>query len=166
MEQWSYEGPQEGIRGAIRKKMPARYGNLDLPYVVAVNALDVSVDQDDIDDVLFGDKQLTATRYQDGSIKEHLSRKLNGAFYGPEGPRNCRVSGLLMLGSFCGFWPWNAATEVPVLWHNPWASRPLVPEMWPLAQMVFDSSSSQMVKRDGVDVADVLRLPRGWPQSP
>lgn len=164
MYEFRYVEPQEGIHDAVRKKA-TKYGDLDLPYIVAVNALDLFVDQDAVAAALLGDEQYIATLYEDGSTKGHQSRKPNGVFYGPQGPQNTRVSGVLMLGGFGGLRPWNVATEVPVLWHNPWALYPLAPETWSLPQMVFDSSSSQMVKREGLQIAEVLGLPPGWPRS-
>jgi hypothetical protein len=156
--------PQEGIRDAVRKKA-TKYGNLDLPYIIAVNALDIFVDQDAVIEALFGDECIVATLYKDESTKHHLSRKPTGAFCGPQGPQNTRVSGVLMLGGFGGLRPWNVATEEPVLWHNPWASYPLLPEMWPLPKMICDPSSSRMVKCGGLEVAGVLGLPPEWPRS-
>lgn len=136
-----------------------------MPYIIAVNALDIFVDQDAVVEALFGDECIVATLYEDESTKHHLSRKPNGAFYGPQGPQNTRVSGVLMFGGFGGLRPWNVATEEPVLWHNPWASCSLLLEIWPLPQMICDPSSSHMVKRGGLEVAGVLGLPPGWPRN-
>lgn len=164
MEQWSYEGSRKEIRGAIRKKA-TKYGNLDLPYFVAVNALGLSVEQNEIEEALFGDRPLLAIRHSNGLIEQGQFREPNGIFYGPKGPQNTRVSGALIVGSSCGLWPWNVAAEEPVLWHNPWASLPFALEAWPLSQIRFELSSSRPLKRNGLDIANVLNLSKKWPRD-
>jgi hypothetical protein len=157
--------PQEGIRGAIRKKA-TKYGELDLPYIIAVNALEEFVEQDAAVEALFGDECIVATPYmhESGLIKSewHPSRKRNGAFWGPQGWQNTRVSGVMML---CRLLPWSVATQEPVLWHHPQASQPLLPDAWSLPQRILDLPSGKWVKRGGIEIAKVFGLLDNWPRK-
>lgn len=110
------------IREAITRKA-GRYGDLDLPYVVAVNVLE-GIDEIDIAEALFGREQFTVVfspGRPDEPVDIRMSRPPNGAWTRAGGPRYTRVSAVLL------------ATELYVhnipranlrLYHNPWAQRP------------------------------------------
>jgi hypothetical protein len=78
--------PQEGIRGAIRKKA-TKYGELDLPYIIAVNALEEFVEQDAAVEALFGDECIVATPYRPKPNIAVVDRKVGSSFRLPVSSR-------------------------------------------------------------------------------
>lgn len=85
--------PHIGIRKSIQDKA-TKYGELDLPYIVAINVIDEfeSDDSDiDISNALFGEEQFTVIFRGNELIDQRPWRKSNGAWYGPEGAQNRRV---------------------------------------------------------------------------
>jgi hypothetical protein len=148
----------KAIRAAVCSKA-TRYGELDLPYLIAVNVVAEHVDNIDTMNALFGEECVEFRMNPDGSIAQALGRKKDGAWYGPTGPRNTRVSGAIILN---GLAEW-AVHQTPVLIHNPYATKPFPLDRWPLLQRVFDERRKRVVDRSGADIVDLLRLPRPWP---
>jgi hypothetical protein len=83
---------RSAIIGAVEKKAE-RYGDLDAALVVAVNAVNQHLDRDDMIEALFGSDYVTVGGDPPGVIG--TGRSPNGAWYGPAGPRNTRVSAAL-----------------------------------------------------------------------
>lgn len=118
-------GPGEGdwvddrraLRDAVTKKA-TRYGELGMPYIVAVNAVNQHLDEIDIMNALFGQETLEVSRTLDGPGLPCLRRQPDGAWWGHKGPINTRVSAVLVLSSLT---PWNIRVYSPVVYHNPWA---------------------------------------------
>lgn len=144
------------IRSAVKKKA-GKYGKLETPLVVAVNALDESASERDVLDALLGEECVTFSVYpggQPGDLRE--TRKRDGAWVGPHGPENRRVSAVL-IAYHLNAW---RLTETPLLIHNPWAYNLLHPKLWSLPQKVptfrFDAFN-------GRDATTMLRLPLPWP---
>jgi len=127
--------PHIGIRESIQDKA-SKYGKLDLPYVIAVNVIDeLGVDDIDVSNALLGEEQGTAIFRENSLIEGRPGRKPNGAWHGPRGPQNRRVSAALIA---VNLFPGNSAKVIPMLWHNPWARIPLTQDIWPLPQLVPD----------------------------
>jgi hypothetical protein len=148
------------IRDAIVAKA-GRYGDLELPYVIAVNALDESsVDRIDVMDALFGEEQYIVTFGQSGISESEMSRAPNGAWMSGSGPRYTRVSAVLVAVRLL---PWTVGSAGVCLIHNPWAQRPYFSELTRLPQGI--PQDGRMEWQDGESLAEVLELPAGWPVS-
>ncbi len=105
------------LREAIRRKA-SRYGPIRRPYVIAVNAVDQDLDKTSIMEALFG-QETFVLRQVDGSPSEpEMIRQRNGAWFGPPGPINTRVSAVLVVSSLS---PWSASVRCPELYLNPYA---------------------------------------------
>jgi hypothetical protein len=76
----------EPIRDAVKGKA-TRYGQLDLPYVIAVGALDDFADEDDALDALFGTRAVGVTRMPDGSYHTATSANTTARCGAPVDPR-------------------------------------------------------------------------------
>lgn len=100
------------LRRKIKKKA-ARYGALDRPYLLAVLALGDRVSERDVEHALLGAGQPVRL----GSGRDHA------VWMGPDGPRNTRLSGVLVARDLHSMEPY--AGTAPALWRNPWALRPL-----------------------------------------
>lgn len=100
------------LRRKIKKKA-ARYGTLDRPYLLAVLALGDRVSERDVERALLGG----ARPARPGGGGDHA------VWLGPDGPRNTRLSGVLLARDLHSLEP--EAGAAPALWRNPWALRPL-----------------------------------------
>ena len=152
--------PHLGIRKSIQDKA-TKYGELDLPYIVAINVIDeFGADDIDISNALFGEEQVTIIFRGNELIGQRPGRKPNGAWYGPGGPQNRRVSATLVSINLS---PWNIAKVTPFLWHNPWASRTLASDIWPLPQLIPDLKNNRLDKYDGKNSWQLFGLYPNWP---
>jgi hypothetical protein len=145
------------IRDALNSKA-TRYGVLDLPYVIAVNCVtDWDVDNDDILDVLFGTEQIILVQ---GSQAPIPSRRKDGAFMGPNGPWNTRVSAVLI----ATLYPWNLGSARFEFYSNPWAAKPLTDCNFPARRATV--SDGALVWTGASDLLGHFGLPLGWPDEP
>jgi len=150
-----------GIREAIKFKS-WKYGKLDLPCIVAINVLDESMaTKDEITDALFGEEQVILTLHGNKIIREEITRKPNGAWFGPKGPWNTRISAVLIAVNLL---PWNIARITPVLWQNPWASRPLNPELLPFPKFLAEEDN-HLKELKGKKSWELLGLDPNWPEN-
>jgi hypothetical protein len=152
--------PPVGIKKSIQDKA-SKYGELDLPYVIAINVIDeFGAHESDISDALFGKEQLVVITQGNKVVEEQLRREPNGVWYGPEGPQNQRVSAALITVNLT---PWTIAIATPSLWHNPWANRSLTSDIWSLPQLIPDSKNNRLVKHEGKNSRQLLGLYSNWP---
>ncbi len=159
MPEFQYVDDRTPIRDAILKKATA-YGDLNEAYVIAVNALGVSVDQTSILEALFGREQFVVRHGSDGrplALEPH--RAPDGVWTSASGPRFHRVSAALLV---TGLMPWNVASKVPTLYHNPWAERPYSGCLTRLPQVVPQEST--LTAREGIGSADLFGFPPAWPR--
>ena len=137
-----------------------KYGELALPFIVAVNVFDIFADSIDVMNALFGQEAVQVGRGPDGVLHNRLVRQPNGAWFGPRGPQNTRVSAALIALNLS---PWAMASITPILIHHPWASKPIPLEIWPLAQQALNRETHYMEERPGKSVRDFIALPDPWP---
>jgi len=147
------------ICNAIKGKA-TKYGRLNLPYIIAINVISEFCDNITISNALFGEENITITRMPNGTIRQRQGRNPNGAWWGPKGPQNTRVSGVLIFPYL--LWG-NIAKLTPVLWHNPWATKPFDPNILPLPQLVPDNQNKRLELRKGRSVNKIFNLPENWP---
>jgi hypothetical protein len=147
------------IRKAITAKA-GRYGDLELPYVIAVNALDeASVDVIDIMNALFGEEKCIVSSGEDGGISgAGITRVPNGAWTSESGPRNTRVSAVLLAVLL---YPWTVGSAVVRLIHNPWARRPYSSPLTCLPQGIPEDSAIKWL--EGKSLHELLGLVPKWP---
>lgn len=156
---------RRALRDAILDKA-TRYGDVKDPYVVAVNAVSQDLDDIAIGEALFGKETFIFPIRGDGMLHDEaddqprLRRLPDGAWTSSSGPRNTRVSAVLIVSHLM---PWTIATAQPRLYHNPRARRPYTGELTRLPQAV--PHAGRMEKRDGVSAANLFGLSQGWPRS-
>ncbi|EKO3425827.1 hypothetical protein NTK89_001823 [Vibrio fluvialis] len=146
------------IRKAIRTK-GHRYGELDLPFVVAVNFDRFNLNPIDEVQALFGQEQIVVKRDSDEPAR--LQRIPNGAWYGENGPQYRRVSGVWLFNDLMAS---QLASRRSVVYFNPWAYLP-APELLktlPHAEVV----NNQIQRKDGLTLRDIYGLPQDWPETP
>jgi hypothetical protein len=123
----SWVQPSLAIRDAVNSKA-TRYGELDLPYVVAVNAMSEFAHEEDAVDALFG--PLATIVRRTGGDEHEFARLPDGVWNserkGPGEPTNTRVSAVLSTERLT---PWTGGQQRARLIMNPWAKNPLPPEL-------------------------------------
>jgi hypothetical protein len=139
----------DNIRASSKGKT-SRYGELSIPYILALNVLDFAFDAEDIAEALFGDETVT---YNFETGEGFPGRKPNGVWFGPEGFQNRRMSGVCV---FRYLIPDKVGDVEPVLWHHPRANQPLPPDLWPLSQQNPNDEIGQLVEgQSAVDLLDI-----------
>lgn len=147
------------IREGVRAKRKI-YGQLNLPYVIAVNILEQFVHIHSTVDALFGREAVRHIGYTDGTDKTEYVRNPDGIWISERGPINEGISAVLV---FLQMWVWNMSTIQSALIYNPFASKPLIDEL-PFRRIVGDRASGKFSEiAEKKSIAEVLRLPTPWP---
>lgn len=150
--------PRESIADAVKKKA-SRYGQLDMPYIIAVNTLDIFVDHIAVMEALFGKEVIQfSTLNGDLASGPELRRRPDGRLFFKRSPINTRVSGVLLMQNVA---PWNVASVRPILYLNPWAQYPYTGALRNLTR--YEGDGQQMDLREGVHPRELFCLPAGWP---
>lgn len=157
VEEFSWVDSKGAIRNAVLDKA-GRYGHLNLPYIIAVNALGVHVDREDIVDALIGDTQYMVN-LDDPSSEATPTRNYNGAWTTKTGPRYTRVSAVLM---FHRLLAGNIPAVNVCLYHNPWATREFTSVLTQLPQVL--AKERQLEWMDGMSLGKLFGLAPGWPE--
>ena len=128
--------PEELVKSALDDKA-AKYGVLDVPYIIAINTSDtVWIQPTIIERSLYG--------APGGQGWFHSSR------------HSYRVSAVAVA---YGLYSWKIATNDFELWHNPFSTHHLGTDFWPDAQHFQDPSSGETSLLDGRDMHELLGLP-------
>jgi hypothetical protein len=149
---------RRSIRDAIVEKAGA-YGALDLPYLIAVNALADHVDTTDVMEALFGREQFTFRRDLGAAQRPEFSRVPDGAWTSAKGPRYTRVSAALVC---TGLGPSTLRWGSACLYENPWAARKYEGELNQLPRAIARDENT-MEWLNGTSLSDVFDLPPDWP---
>lgn len=147
--------PHEAIRDSIFDKA-SRYGELDLPYVVAINAMEEYADEDSAMDASFGTEAVAIN--EDGGHR--WIRNRDGVWFGAGGPQHRRVSAILSTERLTF---WSLGQRRMRLISNPWATRPLTSANWRVDK--HEVTDERLRKEIGVSVREQLELPDGWPEQ-
>ncbi|MGW7750283.1 hypothetical protein ACWGK6_01680 [Streptomyces violaceusniger] len=138
---------------AVRKK-GRKYGDLALPFIVAVGNSAVFPEDEDTESALYG----TSVEYahHTGST---FGRNADGYWTAAQDQAHSRVSGVLTVDNPA---PWTWAKKVPVLWQSPAPDSlpaPVLPT-WETAQLVDIRIERQPAARP---IHTSLGLPEHWP---
>lgn len=151
--------PVTPIRRAIEKKA-GRYGNLDLPYVIALNTLGEFSSRAHVLEALYGGEVLVHSRYHDGTTQMRLERNPDGAFVAANGKRNTRVSAVLL---FDGARPSNLTSASVELYPNYFTEIPYEGVLQQLPRVELDEGRDTFVPIPGQSLGEVLGLSRESP---
>lgn len=147
--------PEVAIKGAVEGKA-GRYGDIDLPLVIAVNALEEFARVGDAIDALFG--TFGAVVSADGAARG--VRNPDGAWQGRGGPVYTRSSALLFVA---GFSAWSIGQRTLRLIHNPWARSPIAD--LPLGVDTSTVIDGTLETQPGQSLREIFGLPAGWPED-
>lgn len=143
------------LRQAIEGKSN-RYGELDLPFVIAVNGLDHNAEEYDAMAALLG--QLVYRFVPGDADSGRWDRDWDGAWISPNnGPRRQGVSGVLVFNELS---VWAAERERGLFVHNPWARQPL--NSSPLNVDRLLPQNGEFVRSNGKTFAELLGWEKAW----
>jgi len=148
----------DDVRGALQKKA-GRYGALDLPYVVAVNAQGTFARENAALDALLGSPYVMLEQTADG-LAHRESRNPDGVWCGPSGARR---KGLSAVFSTEGIDPWNFAARRGRLIRNPWATAPILSLDLGVDDFQPDEDRYRIVP--GRSMGEIFGLPDRWPEA-
>ena len=129
-------------RAVLKKSIDykaTKYGELDRPFVIAVNAKS-GTGRDVVAKALFGSKE-----YYDKS----------DGVWNPT--RNTRLSGVLETTVV----PWSVHCAPLCLYHNPFAKRSCREDLWKIPQAIARDSGVEWL--EGSNSAELFELPKEWP---
>lgn len=139
-----------GIKARIDHKY-GHYGELSIPYVLALNVVDAYADRESLLDALLG-QEVVNLNWETG---ETFVSRLPGAWFGPNGPQKTRMSGICV---FSRLRPENMHIVNPVIWHHPFANIPLEPDLVSLTQQIPNHSKESYELREGVHPSRLLQI--------
>lgn len=146
----------KAIRDIVKAK-GNRYGDMQQQLLIAVNVLRMAGDID-VMQALFGEEVCTVNTLTDDPPK--LDRNLNGVWTSPNGPDYTRIGGVLVCQAVS---PWTFAVSNPRLWHNPWATNPVIGPICSLPQAV--AKNGRMEKTPGMHPREIFDLYAEWPRD-
>jgi hypothetical protein len=145
------------LRKALREKGSA-YGELDVPFVVALRGGSLTDDDYDLMNALYGTWQLQIMTAADGGVSTRDTRARDGFWVGPQGWRNSGVSAVLWANNIA---PWTVANNVPTLWQHPDARHSIdVPSIW---RRAYPSEGQMQFELPSVPISELFGLPSTWP---
>jgi hypothetical protein len=147
---------KEQIRDTVKHKS-GRYGNPDIPVVLALNCVGSFPEDEDIAAALYGSIAVQYVPDAPGSSK--TVRLRDGAWIDEQGPRGRRVSAVL---SAVQLHSHTAVKVAPQLWHHPRAQVSLNVG-WPFSEWRCSEQGLIASQRREVDMATLLGLPPEWP---
>ncbi len=145
------------LRDAIIDKASA-YGNLEQPFIVAVNAMKI-IDDISAMEALFGKEQFNLLFSQTSPVDvvdTKMTRIPDGVWTSRHGPTNTQLSAALIVRNLR---PWSIGESACRLYHNPWALAPYSSSLTDLPQAVPDKEQIGKVK--GRAFVEILGI--DWP---
>jgi hypothetical protein len=144
----------DSIREKLRSKA-RKYGEPPVPFVIAVNVLDVTCEaEDELRQALFGHQHAVVNAQGECRIV-HMS---NGLWLKKDGPHYPNVSGVLLVE---GATPWTIRVVESCFYPNPWASIPLSQSLQRFRKVMVQDGA--VIRTPGEAIGEILELPDNWP---
>jgi len=156
MEAYSIQ-PRESLRKSLKAKA-SKYGTIKAPFVIAANTMADHFKRTDAMEALFGKEGYHFGTWDKPLGEPVMVRSPDGLWFGPKGPSATRVSAVLIAKTVT---PWTVAESKPVVYHNPWAARPITNLFGSLTTNT--AIGDKMVERPGLVGGEIFELPDGWP---
>ena len=156
-----FSSGREDLRRKLKHKA-YRYGDLDAPYLIAVETPGAFTDEEDVMQALYGPEVVEIDA--DALVAVETTRMPDGLWRQGSTTRAGRVSGVLV---DLGAGPYSTAKRWPTLWANPWADHSVADLDWPWPQRVADLASDRVELREASsEPAEFFDLPADWPGEP
>ena len=150
----------------LRRRLTAKakaYGDLDAPFVIAIDAVGEFTEDRDFISALYG---TPAVRYYQnagpGAPPPASIRQFDGLWARRHGWHHTQVSAVLASTRIT---PWTVGSAVPTLWHHPGADLP-VNEICPLLRQARLDLTRGQIQYDSPEITphEFFELPEGWPE--
>ncbi len=151
--------PGDDLRGSLLKKAN-KYGQLAVPYVIALNSAGDAAGERDLLDALLGSTVAIVRRStadQGGGIE--AGRANDGVLHDGRRPRKRGVSAILSFDHVSAWRPWGRGARIV---RNPWANRPLPDIPLPVDQLNPVDGEFVKIPNDAGPV--MFGLHRDWPE--
>ncbi|WP_237542738.1 MULTISPECIES: hypothetical protein [unclassified Streptomyces] len=138
------------------KNKGGKYGDLDLPFIVAIGNAALFHEDEDIESALYG----TSVEYEQHT-EPTFARNSDGYWIAAQARTHSRVSGVLVVDNPA---PWTWTKKIPVLWQSAASGSlpaPVLPS-WETAKLVDNHVERQPATRP---VHTALGLPERWPSG-
>lgn len=160
-------GMYPSLAGVVNDKEMARktlnrkgrhYGLPDKPFVIALLCMSSFMEEEDIEQAVFG--SLAYQYYVNEPSREgQWVRQRDGFWMRGTQPRGTRVSAVL---AATGLMPWSPARQIPRLWLNPWATKPLTVTD-PFPTTTIDNRGQVASTETNAEAHVILGLSKDWP---
>jgi hypothetical protein len=141
------------MQEAIERKA-TKYGEMDLPYIIALNALGDCAEEEHILDAFFGQEVTIVSMIRDtGKTIERNDRSRDGALIRGNKAVNTRVSAVLLN---IGLTPRNLSNASIRIYHNPWAQNPYSGILNELPRSV--PKEGEMQYSDGKNIRHIFEI--------
>lgn len=145
------------ITAAVKHK-GGKYGDLELPLVVAVNIDSFHLDRIDEMQALYGEEQFSFTA-DDPQREPKFVRAPNGAWHGKRGAESRRVSGAWL---FNGVSVYSVAVSKSTLYVNPWAHHAIPQCLRRLPHATLEAEKMKWL--EGASIRELLGVHEAWPE--
>lgn len=148
-------GAEESLQDSINSKAK-RYGKLDKPYLICVNALSIKTSSGfDIENAIWGSLAFSWST-NPNNRDEKLIRQPDGIFVNKKGKRLTNVSGILITRVF----PHNIPAANYWLFKHPFTDNPLDFDL--LGLMYNYVENNQIQKCTGDNLSDIFQIDKDW----
>lgn len=146
------------IRDTVKRKA-GKYGQLDIPLVVAVNSSGFHLDRIDEMQALYGQEQFIFSAVQPDAPPK-MERASNGLWRGPTGAQYARISAVWI---FKDMGLYTLAKRPQTIYLNPWAKHAIPEELKIFSHA--ELSDEKMNWREGLSFREVFDLHENWPED-
>jgi hypothetical protein len=139
------------IKSRINEKYN-RYGELEIPFLLALNVIDPFFDKESFLDAIFGQETLIISRDTNETTRQRLP---NGAWFAPKGYQKQRMSAICV---FNQLYPETIHSVDAVIWHHPYANNPFPSELFSLTQHIPNLAKGEYERKDGIHPNEFLEV--------
>jgi hypothetical protein len=153
-----YGGGEESIRESINRKAK-RYGDLDKPFIICINALSFKTSSsDDVDSAIWGTLAFPIDDNQSSSVKNSV-HKPDGVFYDKNGPRRKHLTAVLVNKVF----PSNIPSSEYWFYKNPFSKHQIDFNDLGLKLNYVKDNYVESITGDDLDI--IFKMKKNWLES-
>lgn len=137
-------------------KKASHYNDYSYPYVIAINPIFKFPMHDDIAVIqaLLGSEQIPV------DLRTSIFRKPSGLWIGPNGPRNKKVSSVIIADRLKS---WNICKSRVKLYLNPYAIHPVPVVLFHLDTCSWNIKTGERIENKGKPINELFGLDPEWP---
>jgi len=147
----------DAIATKLRDKAKKSYKHAELPYVVALNVIEVGLDMEEVIDALLGREQVRLHLNSDLSIADHeIKRHHSGIWQFKGRPSNTRLTAVMLFRNICCL---DYTPTTPVSFYHPFvnSTRPLS-HCEHITRYLANERGNKYVCHEGSGLSNVMRL--------